>query len=125
MIIALLTTLKIFGWLGLVLALCSSVNIMGKTYINIQNGDKFSWRKMFRGIGKVMIIWALAFTLAIACTILPFINVMIVDFYGVALLADEVINTLSVVSIVGIGITAIVQQAKKALETVKTLYKNL
>ena len=125
MIIALLTTLKIFSWIGLVLGLCASVNIIGKTISNVQKGEKFSWKKMFLGIGKVMLMWALAFILALACTILPYINIMIVNAYGVVLVSDEILNTLSVLSIVGIGITAIAKQGKKALEAIKSLDKNL
>lgn len=121
MIATILVTLRIFLWIGFLLFLCSSVNIIGNTYLNIKSGEKFSWKKLFKGIGKVMLQWVLSTILAIVCNILPFINVMIVEVYGVALIGNEVLTTLSAIGIVGIGINSMIIQAKKALEAIKKI----
>lgn len=121
MITTILTTLKIFSWIGLILLLCSSVNIGGKIYLNMKEGETFSWKKLFKGIGKVMLQWALGVILAIVCSVLPFINIMIAEVYGVALIGDELLSTLSAVSIIGIAVNSIITQSKKALEVIKKI----
>ena len=121
MITTILSTLQIFGWIGLVLFLCSSVNIVGKTYLNIKEGEAFSWKKLFKGIGKVMLQWALSVILALVCSMLPFINIMIAEIYGVALIGDEILSTLSAVSVIGIAINSIIVQSRKALEVIKKI----
>jgi hypothetical protein len=51
-----------------------------------------------------------------AFTMLPFINDMIVEVFKVELLSSEILNTLSTTAILGIVISSIIMQGKKAIK---------
>lgn len=117
-----LNTLTIMSWLGVVLIILSIVNIVTGTLINIwKNQEKFDWKKMVKGIVKVLIFFISSAFVGIAFTILPFINEMITNAFGTELISNDVLNTFSSVGILGIVISTITIQAKKAIEGIKNL----
>lgn len=115
MLEAILSTLTTMGWLGVVLGILVIVNTVCGTVYNVHNGEQYSWKKMFKGIGKSVIFYVSAVLTGIACTILPFINEMITSSFGVILLSGDLLNTLSGVAVLGIVVSTVVVQAKKAI----------
>lgn len=121
---AILSTLGIMGWLGIVLGILAITNIVTRTLANVWSKEEsFSWEKMLKGIGKVVIFYLSAVAVSIAFTILPFINDMITEAFGVVLLAKDTLTTLSSVAVLSVVVTVIVTQGKKALESVINLSK--
>ena len=59
--------------------------------------------------------------IAISFTILPFINEMITRTFDVELISYEILNTFSSVAVLGIVISTILTQAKKAIEGITEL----
>lgn len=122
MIEVILNTLTIMGWLGIVLGILAIVNITTQTLVNIWNNkEKFDWKKMIKGIVKILVFFISATFVSIAFTILPFINIMITNSFGTELISNQVLNTFSSVGILGIVISTITIQAKKAIEGVTNL----
>lgn len=117
-----LNTLQIMGYLGIVLGILAIVNITTQTLVNIWNNkEKFDWKKMTKGIIKVLVFFISATFVSIAFTILPFINIMITNSFGTELISNQVLNTFSSVGILGIVISTITIQAKKAIEGITNL----
>ena len=124
MLEAIILTLKIMGWLGVILAILSSTNILTKTLTNIwSKKESFSWNKMLKGIGKVVVFYFSAVAVSIAFTILPFINEMITTFFGVMLISNDTLNTLSSTGILGIVMATVVSQGTKAIQSILELSK--
>lgn len=121
MLEAIMETLKIMGWLGAVLGILAFVNIVCGCIANVNAGQPFSWKKFFKGILKVVIFYLSAVCVAVAFTMLPYINIMITNAFGVILISSEMLNTLSSVAVLGIVVTSVINQAKKAFENVKKL----
>ena len=121
MLEAIMEILKIMGWLGVVLGIIAIVNLVCGTIYNINDGQSFSWKKFFKGILKVVIFYISAVFVSIAFTMLPYINTMITDAFGVVLLSSELLNTLSSVAVLGIVVTSVVTQAKKAFVNIGKL----
>ena len=121
MLEAIMEILKIMGWLGVVLGIIATVNLVCGTIYNINDGQTFSWKKFFKGILKVVIFYISAVFVSIAFTMLPYINTMITDAFGVVLLSSELLNTLSSVAVLGIVVASVVTQAKKAFTNVSKL----
>jgi hypothetical protein len=121
MLEAIMSTIKTMGWLGIVLGLLVFVNTVCGTIHNVSEGEEFSWKKMFKGIGKAFVFYASSALTAIAFTMLPFINDMITNSFGVILLSPEVLNLLSSVAVLGIVIAATIVQGKKALQGIVEL----
>ena len=116
MLEAVILTLKIMGWLGIILGILVLVNITTSTIYNVWSGiEIFSWKKMLKGIGKSAVFYFSAVAISIAFTMLPYINEMITNAFGVILLSNELLNTLSSVGILGVVMSTIVIQAKKAI----------
>lgn len=116
MLEAIAETLRIMGMLGIVLIILASVNIATGTIVNMwQNGEKFSWEKMLKGIEKVLVFYASSIAIAVAFTMLPYINNMIVDAFGTTLINEETLKTLSSVAVIGTVIAAVIVQGKKAI----------
>ena len=117
-----LNTLQIMGYLGIVLGILAIVNITTQTLVNIWNNkEKFDWKKMIKGIIKILVFFISATFVSIAFTILPFINIMITNSFGTELISNQVLNTFSSVGILGIVVSTITIQAKKAIEGVTNL----
>lgn len=115
-------TLKIMGWLGIVLGILVGVNIVTGTIVNIWSGkETFSWKKMLKGISKSVIFYFSAVAIGVAFTMLPFINEMITSAFGIMLLSNEMLNTLSSVGVLGVVVSTIVVQGKKAIAGVVNL----
>ena len=121
MLEALTEILRIMGWVGVVLGIIATVNLVCGTIYNINDGQTFSWKKFFKGILKVIIFYISAVFVSVAFTMLPYINTMITDAFGVVLLSSELLNTLSSVAVLGIVIASVVTQAKKAFSNVSKL----
>ena len=116
MLEAVILTLKIMGWLGIILGILVLVNITTSTIYNVWSGiETFSWKKMLKGIGKSAVFYFSAVAISVAFTMLPYINEMITSAFGVILLSNELLNTLSSVGILGVVMSTIVIQAKKAI----------
>lgn len=78
---------------------------------------------MFKGIGKVSVFYFSAVAVSIAFTILPFINEMITTFFGVMLISNDTLNTLSSTGILGIVMATVVMQGTKAIQSILELSK--
>jgi len=116
MLEAVILTLKIMGWLGIILGILVLVNITTSTIYNVWSGiETFSWKKMLKGIGKSAVFYFSAVAISVAFTMLPYINEMITSAFGVILLSNELLNTLSSVGVLGVVMSTIVIQAKKAI----------
>ena len=121
MLEAIMEILRIMSWLGVVLGIIATVNLICGTIYNINDGQTFSWKKFFKGILKVVIFYMSAVFVSVAFTMLPYINTMITDAFGVVLLSSELLNTLSSVAVLGIVVASVVTQAKKAFANVSKL----
>ena len=121
MLEAIMEILRIMGWLGVVLGIIATVNLICGTIYNINDGQTFSWKKFFKGILKVVIFYISAVFVSVAFTMLPYINTMITDAFGVVLLSSELLNTLSSVAVLGIVVASVVTQAKKAFANISKL----
>ena len=122
MLEAIMETLKIMGWLGVILGILVTVNITTSTIHNIWSSKElFSWKKMLKGIGKSLVFYLSAVAISIACTMLPYVNEMITASFGVMLVSNETLEVLSSVGILGIVMSTIVIQAKKAITGISTL----
>lgn len=113
---AIILTLQAMGWLGIVLGILVVINTICGTLYNITTGqESFSWKKLFKGLGKALIFYISAALLSIAFTMLPFINEMITNTFGTKLLTEELLTTLSGVGVLGVVVSTIVVQGKKAI----------
>ena len=122
MLDAILTTLKIMGWLGVVLALVGMVNTVCGTVFNISSKkEAFSWTRLFKGLGKSLVFYLSATLMGIACAMLPYINEMITKAFGTVLLSNDILTTLSSVGVLGVVVAAIVSLGKKAIANVVKL----
>lgn len=122
MLEAILTTLGIMGWLGIVLGLIVIVNTICGTVFNISSGKEgFSLKRLFAGIGKSAVFYLSAALMSIAFTMLPFINEMITTAFGVILLPNEILSTLSGVGVLGTVISTIIMLGKKAIKNILQL----
>lgn len=122
MIEAIWLTICIMGWLGVVLLILSATNIITKTLVNVwTNKESFSKKKMAKGIEKVFVFYISSVAISIAFTMLPFINQMIINYFGVILLSNENLNTLSSTAVLGVVIATVISQGKKAIEGVIAL----
>ena len=122
MLEAILTTLSIMGWLGIVLALVVIVNTVCGTVFNISSKkESFSWKRLFKGLGKSLVFYISAALMGVAFTMLPYINEMITNAFGTVLLSSDLLTTLSSVGVLGVVVAAIVSLGKKAITNVVQL----
>ena len=121
MLEAILSTLAIMGWLGIILTILVIVNTVCGTVFNIsEKKESFSWKRLFSGIGKAVVFYIAASLVSVAFTMLPYINEMITNSFGTVLLSSELLTTLSSIGVLGVVVSAIVVQGKKAIaNTVK------
>ena len=116
MLEAILSTLTIMGWLGIVLALLVMVNTICGTVFNIvAKKESFSWKRLIKGISQAVIFYVSAVLTSVAFTMLPYINTMIASSFGVVLLTDELLTTLSSIGVLAVVVSSIVVQGKKAI----------
>ena len=121
MLEAILATLKTMGWLGIILGMLVIVNTTCGIIHNMSKGEEFSWGKLLKGLGKALVFYISSALTAVAFTMLPFINNMITDSFGVVLLSPEILNTLSSVAVLGIVVATVVVQSKKAIQGIVEL----
>ena len=116
MLDTILSTLTIMGWMGIVLGILVIVNVSTSSIYNVWSSkEKFSWKKMLKGLVKAVVFYISAAALSVAFTILPFINDMISNAFGTELISNDVLEMLSSAGVLGTVITAIVMQGKRAL----------
>jgi len=119
---ALLQTLQVVGWLGIVLAIFLVINTTcGVIYNTNKNGEDFSWKTLFRGIRNAVVFYIGEGLLAIACTILPFINTMVTDTFGIQIFGEQALNNLSTVGVIGTIAYAVISQGTKAFKALKNI----
>ncbi len=123
MLDAILETLKITGWLGIILGVLVIINTVCGIMFNMNNGEYFSWKKLGKGLLKALVFYLSSGAVAIVFTMLPYVNEMITNSFGVVLLSSDLLNTLSSVAVLGIVVATIIVQAKKALEGISQLSK--
>lgn len=124
MLEAILSILKIMGWLGVILGILVVVNISTKTIHNVWSSKElFSWKKMLKGIGKALVFYISAVFICIAFTILPYVNEMITNTFGMILISNEMLETLSSVGVLGTVISTIAMQGKSAITGILALSK--
>lgn len=124
MLEAILSILKIMGWLGIILGILVVVNISTKTIYNVWSSKElFSWKKMLKGISKSLVFYISAVFICIAFTILPYVNEMITSTFGMILISNEMLETLSSVGVLGTVISVIVMQGKSAITGILALSK--
>lgn len=116
MLEAIISTLSIMGWLGIVLGILVVVNTLCGTMRNIYEGQEFTWKRLFTGLLKSIAFYIGAAMVGIAFTMLPYINEMIVAGFNVTLLSTELLNALSSVGVLGTVISTITVQGKKAIQ---------
>lgn len=122
MLEAIKCTLTTIGWLGIILLILVVVNTMCGTVYNTATGkEAFSLKRLFGGLGRSLIFYMSAALLSVAFTMLPYINDTITDTFGVTLLTNDLLNTLSGVGVLAIVVAAIIVQGKKAIEGVTKL----
>ncbi len=121
MLEAIISTLNIMGWLGIVLGILVVVNTLCGTIRNIYEGQQFTWKKLFTGLLKSMAFYIGAAMVGVAFTMLPYINDMIVAGFNVTLLSTELLNALSSVGVLGTVISTITVQGKKAIQGIVEL----
>lgn len=116
MLDTILSTLTIMGWMGIVLGILVIVNVSTSSIYNVWSSkERFSWKKMVKGLVKAVVFYISAAALSVAFTILPFINDMISNSFGTELISNDVLEMLSSAGVLGTVITAIVMQGKRAL----------
>lgn len=121
---AIIEILSIMSWLGVILLLLTIVNISCKAYCNItQLGQKFSWKKVFGGIGKMFLFYCGASLTSVAFSLLPIVNEMINKTSEAELITNEALGQLSTLGVLGICINVIITHGKKALEGITALGK--
>ena len=111
-----ISILQIMGWLGIVLAILVFVNTVCGIIKNMSEGQSFSWSILLKGLGKSLVFYLCTVFISVAFTMLPFINDMISAQCGIELISGETLDVLSATAVLGIVITVIVTQGKKALE---------
>lgn len=116
MLEAIISTLSIMGWLGIVLGILVVVNTLCGTMRNIYEGQEFTWKRLFTGLLKSIAFYIGAAMVGVAFTMLPYINEMIVAGFNVTLLSTELLNALSSVGVLGTVISTITVQGKKAIQ---------
>lgn len=116
MLEAIISTLSIMGWLGIVLGILVIVNTLCGTMRNIYEGQEFTWKRLFTGLLKSLAFYIGAAMVGVAFTMLPYINEMIVAGFNVTLLSTELLNALSSVGVLGTVISTITVQGKKAIQ---------
>lgn len=110
------------GWLGIVLVLIVIVNTVCGTVFNISSKkEAFSWKRLFKGLGKSLVFYVSAVLMSVACTMLPYINEMITKAFDTVLLSNDILTTLSSVGVLGVVVAAIVSLGKKAITNVVQL----
>ena len=114
---ALMATLSVVGWLGIILAMLLVVNtVCGVIYNTNEKQEKFSFKKLFKGIFKSIVFYG-----CMAFTLLPYVNEMITNIFGIQLIATETLTTLSTTAVLGTIVGAVIAQGKKALKGISNL----
>ena len=122
MLEAIMSILFIIAWLGVVLGILLVTNTLCGTVSNVLfNGEKFSFKRLFIGIGKGLVFYIGSALTCVAFTILPFINEMITTSFNTVLISNDLLSTLSSVGILAMIVTAIVTQGKNAIASISKL----
>ena len=118
---AVLATLSVMGWLGIILGILVFINTVCGVIKNTSEGQQFNIKILLKGIVKALVFYICSALLGVAFTILPGVNDMITDTTGVQLIAQDTLNTLSSVAVFTVIVAAVIAQGKKALSGVVEL----
>ena len=78
MLEAIMEILRIMGWVGVVLGIIATVNLICGTNLLISTWSNIFLKKFFKGILKCNFLYEAVFV-SVAFTMLPYINTMITD----------------------------------------------
>lgn len=120
---AILSTLTVMGYLGIILGILVLINTVCGIIKNTSEGQDFSWKILGKGLLKALVFYICSALLSIAFTMMPDVNKMIQEVAGVQLFSQDTLNTLSSVAVFTIVVSAIITQGKKALTGVAELLK--
>jgi hypothetical protein len=109
------------GYLGIILGILVLINTVCGIIKNTNEGQKFSWKILGKGLLKALVFYICSTLLGIAFTMLPEINTMIQQVTGVQLFAQDTLNTLSSVAVFAVVVAAVIAQGRSALEGVTEL----
>lgn len=115
------STLSVMGYLGIILGILVLINTVCGIIKNTNEGQKFSWKILGKGLLKALVFYICSTLLGIAFTMLPEINTMIQQVTGVQLFAQDTLNTLSSVAVFAVVVAAVIAQGRSALEGVTEL----
>ena len=123
MLEAILSTLSIMGYLGIILGILVLINTVCGIIKNTSEGQKFSWKILGKGLLKAFIFYGCSALLGVAFTMLPLVNDMIAKMTGLELFAPDVLTVLSSVAVFTVVVAAVIAQGKTALEGITELLK--
>jgi hypothetical protein len=109
------------GYLGIILGILVLINTVCGIIKNTNEGQKFSWKILGKGLLKALVFYICSTLLGIAFTMLPEINTMIQQVTGVQLFSQDTLNTLSSVAVFAVVVAAVIAQGRSALEGVTEL----
>lgn len=120
--ISVLNVLEIMGWMGIILFLLATVNtVCSMTYNISTKKESFSWKRLFKGLGKTALFYGSSIFVAIAFTIIPYINEMVTKVFGQMLIDSTTLENLSGIGVLGVCVAVILNQGKKAYEGIMKL----
>lgn len=120
--ISILNTLGIMLWMGLILILLCSVNTVCSMAFNmIEKKESFDLKRFFQGIGKTLLFYGSSIAVAIAFTIIPFVNEMVTNVFGQVIISNDILQELSGFGVLGVCIAVIINQGRKAYEGILKL----
>lgn len=119
---AILEVLQVMGLMGVVLFLLAAVNTVCSTVYNVSGmKENFSLRRLMKGVGRTALFYGSSIFVAIAFTILPFVNDMISTVFGQDIIDTAMLESLSGVGVLGVCISVVLQQGTKAFEGIRKL----
>lgn len=119
---SIVNVLQIMSLIGIVLLLLATVNTVCSTVYNVSGREEnFSWKKLWKGIGKTALFYVSSIFVAIAFTILPHINELVSIVFGQMMIDTETLQGLSGIGVLGVCISTILNQGTKAFEGLKKL----
>lgn len=103
-----------FGTANIIFGVLNSVSV---------KKEDFSWKKLFKGIGKSLAVYAAVLITAYACMSLPYLNNETIKIVGEPLFAESVIEGISVIGVLSSISVAIVHRANAAIENIKKYFE--
>lgn len=122
MLSAVTSTMIVMGWLGLVLLCLIIANTLCGTINNVFfKGENFDIKKLLKGLGRSLIFYVSAAFTCVAFSMLPSVNTMVSDLFETTLLSNDLLTSMSSVGVLGVVISTITIQGKKAIDGITKL----